>query len=103
MQGREDELEKLNRDALSIARRVANKYDKLLAGGLSNTPLYSKDDKDSHQKIYEMFKVTTHEISKILLYNVATLENYNSDLTRNQSFTAIFSFKTPDCISVTLS
>lgn len=56
MQGREDELEKLNRDALSIARKVANKYDKLLAGGLSNTPLYSKDDKDSHQKIYEMFK-----------------------------------------------
>ena len=56
-QDREDELEKLNRDALSIARRVADKYGKLMAAGLSNTPLYSKDDKESHQKIYDMFKV----------------------------------------------
>ncbi|XP_045196135.2 betaine--homocysteine S-methyltransferase 1-like [Mercenaria mercenaria] len=55
-QGREDELEKLNRDALSIARKVADKYGKLMAGGLSNTPLYSKMDKESHQKIYDMFK-----------------------------------------------
>ncbi|XP_060597707.1 betaine--homocysteine S-methyltransferase 1-like, partial [Ruditapes philippinarum] len=56
LQGREDESEKLNRDALTIARRVADKYGKLIAGGLSDTPLYSKDDKESHQTIYEISK-----------------------------------------------
>lgn len=56
LQGREHELEKLNRDALAIARKVADKHGKLMAAGLSNTPLYDKDDKEAHQKIYDMFK-----------------------------------------------
>lgn len=55
--GREGDLEKLNRDAITIAKKVANKYGKLVAGGLSNTPLYKKNDTVAHQKIYEMFKV----------------------------------------------
>ncbi|KAL4233484.1 hypothetical protein ACF0H5_008165 [Mactra antiquata] len=56
LRGREDEVEKLNRDALAIARRVADKYDKLMAGGLSNTPLYKENDPEAQQKIYDMFK-----------------------------------------------
>ncbi|KAL4223235.1 hypothetical protein ACF0H5_016707 [Mactra antiquata] len=54
--GREDDLEKINTNAMAIAKRVADKYDKLLAGGLSNTPLYKQDDAESQKKIYEMFK-----------------------------------------------
>ncbi|XP_060589323.1 uncharacterized protein LOC132744582 [Ruditapes philippinarum] len=71
LQGREDESEKLNRDALTIARRVADKYGKLIAGGLSDTPLYSKDDKESHQTIYEIFKVTSFSSRDI---NILTLK-----------------------------
>lgn len=55
--GREEDLERLNRDALTIARRVADKYGKLMAGGLCNTPLYKEDDERTHRKIYDIFKV----------------------------------------------
>jgi len=55
-QGLEDNIEKLNRDALKMAREVANEHGKLMAGGLSNTPLYKPDDPKSHEIIAEMFK-----------------------------------------------
>jgi hypothetical protein len=58
LRGREKDLERLNRTALSLARKVADKYDKLMAGGLSNTPLYKEHDEGNHQKIYDMFKVS---------------------------------------------
>ncbi|XP_060592437.1 betaine--homocysteine S-methyltransferase 1-like [Ruditapes philippinarum] len=56
LRGREKDVERLNRTALSLARKVADKYDKLMAGGLSNTPLYKEHDEDNHQRIYDMFK-----------------------------------------------
>ena len=40
MIGREDDLEKINRIALKLAREVAEESDTLFAGGLSNTDLF---------------------------------------------------------------
>lgn len=54
--GREGDLERLNRNAMKIATKVASRHNKLVAGGLSNTPLYKKNDTESHKEIYEMFK-----------------------------------------------
>ena len=55
--GREDEVEHLNRTALRIARDIADKSGKLMAGNLSNTPFYDPDDRKMDEKIMEMFKV----------------------------------------------
>lgn len=55
--GRGDVIEKLNRDALRIAREVADEHGKLMAGNISNTPLYVPNDPDVAQTIYDMYKV----------------------------------------------
>ena len=55
--GREDDVEQLNRTALRIAREVADDMEKLMAGNLSNTPMYDPDDRSMDQKISEMFQV----------------------------------------------
>lgn len=55
--GREDELEKLNRTALKIAKKVAVRHNKLTAAGLCNTPLYVPGDDTCTAKVKEMFKV----------------------------------------------
>ncbi|XP_052809358.1 betaine--homocysteine S-methyltransferase 1-like [Mya arenaria] len=55
-QGKEDIVEKLNRDALKIAREVADKHGKLMAGNISNTPLYVTEDASTHQLIYEQYR-----------------------------------------------
>lgn len=57
LRGREQDLEKLNRTALKMAREVADRHGKLMAGGVSNTPLYEPDDPKTHEAIYAMFKV----------------------------------------------
>ena len=69
MRGREKDVERLNRKALSLARKVADKYGKLMAGGLSNTPLYKEHDEENHEKIYNMFKVSvlTYIMNRILI------------------------------------
>ena len=53
--GREDDLEKINRIALKIAREVADDTGTLMAGGVSSTNLYKKGDKESEEKIRAMF------------------------------------------------
>ena len=45
--GKEDILEPLNRQALQIAKEVADESGALLAGDLSNTNAYEPDDSDS--------------------------------------------------------
>ena len=55
--GRDNVVEKINRDALRIAREVADENDKLMAGNISNTPLYIPNNPASHQEIYETYKV----------------------------------------------
>ena len=52
--GREDELEPLNRQALAIAKEVADETGSLLAGNISNTNLFSPDD-DARRTVRGMF------------------------------------------------
>ncbi|GAB1607052.1 betaine--homocysteine S-methyltransferase 1-like [Argonauta hians] len=54
--GREDEVEKLNRKALKLARDVADKTGCLMAGNLSNTTVFNPSDKDSVELVKDMFK-----------------------------------------------
>lgn len=53
--GREDDLERLNRDALRLAREVADETGTLMAGNLCNSAIYSASDEESHKKAKDMF------------------------------------------------
>ena len=55
--GREGDLEKLNRDALRMAREVADETGTLMAGNLCYSGIYSTNDEDSHKAAMEMFIV----------------------------------------------
>ncbi|XP_067684989.1 betaine--homocysteine S-methyltransferase 1-like isoform X2 [Haliotis asinina] len=54
--GREGDIERLNRDALRIARQVADDTGTLMAGDLSNTTVYRRDNKDAIETTEAMFK-----------------------------------------------
>ncbi|ELU10765.1 hypothetical protein CAPTEDRAFT_200198 [Capitella teleta] len=54
--GRENDLEILNRKALKIAREVANETNTLMAGNISNTTIYEPGNKESEEKVREIFK-----------------------------------------------
>ncbi|XP_053396835.1 betaine--homocysteine S-methyltransferase 1-like [Mercenaria mercenaria] len=53
--GREDDLEKLNKTALRIAREVADETGTLMAGNICVTGVFSAEDKDSHETTRNMF------------------------------------------------
>lgn len=53
--GKEHLLERLNRDALELAREVADETGALFAGDLSNTNVYGDDD-ESRRTVREMFE-----------------------------------------------
>ena len=53
--GLEDKVEELNRLALSVARKVAQKHNKLFAGSICNTNIYKPGDYDAERKIRAMF------------------------------------------------
>lgn len=55
--GREDDLEKINREALRIAGQVADDTGTLMAGNISNTLQYDPDKPETHQQIRSMYKV----------------------------------------------
>lgn len=55
--GREAEVEDLNRQALKIARKVADRTGSLMAGGVSHTQIYVADDPATHDKCRAIFKV----------------------------------------------
>ena len=55
--GRADDFEPLNRNALKIAKSVADEFGCLMAGAVCNTMVYTPDDKAGQAKIKEMFKV----------------------------------------------
>jgi len=57
--GREDDLESLQKDALAIAREIADETGTQMAGNLCGTGVYSISDTDSHTSCREMFKVNT--------------------------------------------
>ncbi|XP_003391573.1 PREDICTED: betaine--homocysteine S-methyltransferase 1-like [Amphimedon queenslandica] len=52
--GREDDIEKINRTALKIAREVAEEKNLLFAGGISNTNQYVKGE--TEEKVRAMFE-----------------------------------------------
>ena len=54
---REGDLEKLNKEALRIARAVADKTGTLMAGNISNIASMTVGDPASEQAVKAMFKV----------------------------------------------
>ena len=56
--GREDDLERLNRNALRMAREVADDTGTLMAGNLGYSGIYSSSDEDSHKAAMDMFVVS---------------------------------------------
>ena len=53
--GKESLLEPMNRQALAIAKQVADESDTLLAGNICNTNVYEADDAASHAAVRAMF------------------------------------------------
>jgi betaine-homocysteine S-methyltransferase len=53
--GRERDLEKINRMALRIAKKVARETGTLLAGDICNTSIYGLDDAKSHKQARRIF------------------------------------------------
>lgn len=54
--GREGDLERLNRDALAIAKKVASETGTLLAGNISNTNIYEPGDDKSAKAVRAIFE-----------------------------------------------
>jgi betaine-homocysteine S-methyltransferase len=54
--GRENILEEMNRQALRIARDVADRHGCLMAGDICNTNAYEADDKKTHATVRAMFE-----------------------------------------------
>ncbi|XP_045162274.2 betaine--homocysteine S-methyltransferase 1-like [Mercenaria mercenaria] len=54
--GRENDLERINRTALRLAREVADEYGCLMAGNICNSAVYVTGDKESHIITEGMFK-----------------------------------------------
>lgn len=53
--GRESDLERINRQALKIAKDVAAEHDSLVAGNICNTSVYVPDDPKSHDEVRRQF------------------------------------------------
>ena len=58
--GHEQDLERINRTALKIAREVADDTGTLMAGGVSNTNVYVKNNEESERRIRAMFEEQVH-------------------------------------------
>ncbi len=54
--GREDDLEKMNRTALNLAKEVAREGDALFAGNISNTNVFLPNDAESKKIARAMFE-----------------------------------------------
>ncbi|MGQ0663641.1 MAG: homocysteine S-methyltransferase family protein [Pseudomonadota bacterium] len=54
--GREKDLERMNRQALRIAKKVARESGALLAGDICNTNIYEPDNKASARAVRRMFE-----------------------------------------------
>lgn len=53
--GREDELEKINRQAVRLARQAAEKYEALVAGNICNTWAYKPDDGEAVKEVRRQY------------------------------------------------
>jgi betaine-homocysteine S-methyltransferase len=54
--GREGDLEALNRQALELAKTVADETGTLFAGDICNTNVYEPDDRESEREVRAMFE-----------------------------------------------
>jgi len=63
---REDDLEKMNRTALKIAREVATATGTLMAGGLCNTGVYETGNEETYEIVESMFKVSVSMVIFII-------------------------------------
>ena len=64
---REKDIEKMNRDALRIAREVADNTGTLMAGNICNTTVYNPNDPEWKEKAVAIFKVCTLYFSSSLI------------------------------------
>ena len=55
---REKDIEKINRDALRLAREVADKTGTLMCGNICNTNAYKPNDPENDERLKQMFKVS---------------------------------------------
>ena len=53
--GREKDLERINRTALKLAKKVARETGTLLAGNICNTSIYKADDPKTHKEARRIF------------------------------------------------
>lgn len=53
---REPDLEKLNRQAIRLAKEVAQEGEAMVAGNISNTWVYDPEDEESHHTVREMYE-----------------------------------------------
>lgn len=53
--GREDDLEKMNRQALQIAKDAAKETGTLFAGNICNTGVYDPEDKSTHEEVRRQY------------------------------------------------
>lgn len=54
--GKEDQIERMNMEALRIAREIADKHDKLMAGNICNSCVYQPGNQKAVEKTKAMFK-----------------------------------------------
>ena len=57
MVGRECDLERMNREALRIARAVADETGTLMAGNICNSTVYQRGNPQAIKEAENMFKV----------------------------------------------
>ena len=55
---REKDIERMNRNALKMARKVADETGTLMAGNICNTNVFHPDDSACRDTITAMFKVS---------------------------------------------
>ena len=55
---REKDIEKINHDALKMAREVADKTGTLMAGNICNSSYYLPNDAANDEILKDMYKVT---------------------------------------------
>ena len=69
-------MEKLNIEALCLAREVADQTGTLMAGNICNTSVYLPGDPESEKECERLFKVLLWLIGK---YGALTMHKNNKD------------------------
>lgn len=68
--GREADLEKMNRQALKIAREVADETGTLMAGNICNSTIYRSGHKATEEKVYRIFEVMLPSLNHYMRFSI---------------------------------